>query len=579
MRRLGFVGNIQEVFNKIDTNQTGAITLKDLDPTADQLLVDFRTLLLKKYGTYIKAWQALDTNRNGVLEEHELVEQCAKLDFRDQEQAQLLFKYLLDSPGKVAIHMADLDPGAMQAYYRGDIEALSWLEKAKKLRLQIASDRQAELDLRMGSNDWKTLKKDLILRYGSILSAWRQGLDYSVNGKISFTEFSKACRNMGFLGNVQKIFAEMDTDGSGIITFDEVDHTWFVRIQNFHQRLLSKYNTYEGAWRALDANRNNMLEEVEFEDVCTSIGYTDSSPKDLFMQLRHDKHQKHLTLQDIDCQGVILKGVLTAGGTMGKDDMCNTKASLTSSNTIFMRRDDDLLSPQEKAKIDLANSQKLRASVKDKQLAANCAKSLKQLLVRKYGSITAAWRQGLNFSGNGKCSFIEFSKACRDVGFNGNIKAAFKEMNPKGKGIITFDELDHEWFTKLSLFRDLCEDHFGNLANSLDAFDKNKNNTIEVEEVEEVCKAIGYSYDPEALFKQLRRDPARKFITMDDINAKGVITWAATRFEAAGSTIKLNTTASKVNTANDSKAQLARSAELSGTGGLSSTKGPTRYFQ
>merc|ERR1719453_1011281 len=106
--------------------------------------------------------------------------------------------------------MADIDPGAMQAYYRGDVEDITPTEKARRHLVEMAEARQKEIDMRMGASDWLQLKKELISHYGSITCGWRQGLDTSGDGKLSFLEFSKACRNMGFLGNVKKIFSDMD---------------------------------------------------------------------------------------------------------------------------------------------------------------------------------------------------------------------------------------------------------------------------------------------------------------------------------------------------------------------------------
>merc|ERR1719218_34836 len=106
-----------------------------------------------------------------------MVEICTKHNF--DGDAKFLFKLMLDNPGKTVIHMADLDPAAMQAYYRGDLEALSPTEKAKKARVLKEQEVQAEKDMRMGASDWKTLKRELIRQYGSITGAWRNGLDFS----------------------------------------------------------------------------------------------------------------------------------------------------------------------------------------------------------------------------------------------------------------------------------------------------------------------------------------------------------------------------------------------------------------
>lgn len=577
MRRQGFTGNIQQVFIELDSDKKGAITLADMDIAASQMLEDFRKLLLDKFdGSYIKAWAAMDSNRNGVLEENELVEECEKLGY--DGDAKLLFKYLLDGPGKMGIHMVDLDPKATQAYYRGDVEAMSPQEKSKKLIEERKAREKAEQESRMGAHNWQALKKDLIRHYGSITAAWRNCLDASANGKVSFTEFSKSCRHMNFHGNVKDAFKELDDDKSGIITFNEVDPVWFARIQDFSEKLVVKYSSYESAWRALDSNGNNMLEEAELADVCKDLGFEACPSGELFRQLRLEKTQRYLTLEDLECKGIILAGVYTAGESSPSRHSSKGTPNASSSPTsqkFFAKRESQLLSPQEKAKADRKLIQDARKEMKDKQLAANNANSLKASFIRKYGSITAAWRYGLDFSGNGKVSFIEFSKACREIGFNGNIQEAFKGLNTSKTGIVTFDEMDHEWFQLLSSFRDLLQAKYGDLANSMKVFDKNGNNMIEVDELEAVCQDIGYIGEASELFKQLRANPTRRFITMDDIHAKGIIAWAAARQSEQNETTSPQNSEKK--NAKDFRHQASRSSELSQTA-TPASKTNKRYF-
>lgn len=70
LRRMGFVGDLKKTFNGLDVDKKGAVTLQDLDPEAHEVVSEFRTLLLEKYGTYIKGWKAMDTNGNGSIDEN-----------------------------------------------------------------------------------------------------------------------------------------------------------------------------------------------------------------------------------------------------------------------------------------------------------------------------------------------------------------------------------------------------------------------------------------------------------------------------------------------------------------------------
>eukprot|EP00931_Biecheleriopsis_adriatica_P027604 TRINITY_DN16582_c0_g1_i1.p1 TRINITY_DN16582_c0_g1~~TRINITY_DN16582_c0_g1_i1.p1 ORF type:complete len:1009 (+),score=225.01 TRINITY_DN16582_c0_g1_i1:89-3028(+) len=307
MRELGFCGNINACFQAIDTMKAGYITLRDLDPEAHDLLFEFRKFLLDRFGSYIKAWKAIDLDRSGTLQKHELVKVCTEHGFNGDMHK--LFKYLVEHPAKTFVTMADIDPAAMRAYYRGDLEALSPAEKGKAARLEREEARKKEKSKLLGAKDVKSMKKELIRKYGTITAAWRYGLDVTSNGKVSFMDMAKACRAISFVGDIREFFKELDDDGSGVISFAELDAKWHSRLMIFQNLLLSRYTTYELAWACLDDNKNNQIDRNEFVSVCADLGYPggEAEAAQLFRQLLPDFGQHFLTLQDLDVTSLVGK--------------------------------------------------------------------------------------------------------------------------------------------------------------------------------------------------------------------------------------------------------------------------------
>ena len=51
---------------------------------------------------------------------------------------------------------------------------------------------------------------------------WRV-MDSDQSGKLCFTEWCVACRSVGYSGDVRVIWAELDYDNSGVVSFSELD--------------------------------------------------------------------------------------------------------------------------------------------------------------------------------------------------------------------------------------------------------------------------------------------------------------------------------------------------------------------
>jgi len=69
------------------------------------------------------------------------------------------------------------------------------------------------------------LKRILVAKYGSVVAAWNEALDADGSGELSYREFLDACRALGFKGSLKKVFQELDKDGSGVISVNELDPT------------------------------------------------------------------------------------------------------------------------------------------------------------------------------------------------------------------------------------------------------------------------------------------------------------------------------------------------------------------
>lgn len=169
------------------------------------------------------------------------------------------------------------------------------LARAQRSESPKAKERQA-----LGAADIESLKKLLVRKYGSICAAWRHVLDLDGNGKLSFLEWCKGLRAVGFEGNIKGTYKQLDDDNSGIVTLNELEPELSMRIKDFRIKLHAKYGTHiDDMWRLIDENGNNQLDPGEFDEVCVNIGYEGNS-MELFKQFRSHPSRKFLNKEDFN---------------------------------------------------------------------------------------------------------------------------------------------------------------------------------------------------------------------------------------------------------------------------------------
>eukprot|EP00931_Biecheleriopsis_adriatica_P114679 TRINITY_DN90598_c0_g1_i1.p1 TRINITY_DN90598_c0_g1~~TRINITY_DN90598_c0_g1_i1.p1 ORF type:complete len:1547 (+),score=371.71 TRINITY_DN90598_c0_g1_i1:74-4642(+) len=406
---------------------------------------------------------------------------------------------------------------------------------------QAQAHRAKEKGKDLGAHEWTALRKLLIAKYGSITGAWRNHLDKGNLGKLPFQTFVSKARDLSFSGNAKASFAEIDSDGSGVITFDEVDREWCSRLSDFHTRLLAKFEDYQSAWRNVDVNGNNMLEDFEFASMCEDVGYQ-GDPKKLFKQHLRVPGARYCTVEDLRDVGKILqvslaskKQVVQRSQTRLRSQSDGSTLSTKgkgqrSKKVILEERVDGFV--QRQAEPSPQNRIRLEASALQRELlhhsrseadvllsGAQGPQGFRQVLANKFGSVATAWRTGLDSDGNGKISLGEFLMCCQKMNFTGNFKKLWKELDTDTDGFISLHDLDPVAATELDDFRTFCLNKYGS---TLHAWQQgiNPDGLLGVPEklFASRCKDMGFEGDGRKLFKLLRTDHFRKDLRIEDFD-------------------------------------------------------------
>lgn len=158
---------------------------------------------------------------------------------------------------------------------------------------------------------------------------------------------------------------------------------------------------------------------------------------------------------------------------------------------------------------------------KGADMAPSTLLAFKAALKHRFGSITRAWRVVMDVDGNGRLSFREFCHALREVGYVGDFKTLWYQLDEDLSGEITLHELDPENAMLLERFRTACFSRYGSMHRAWKmCLDRDASGIIQPEEFADACKEMGMTDDPreaEALFDLLDLDRARG-ISEDEVD-------------------------------------------------------------
>jgi len=317
-------------------------------------------------------------------------------------------------------------------------------------------------------NDFQLTMKKLMAEKGeSSLTSWFRHFDTNGNGKIDYEEFYSGLQRLNYVGDIKRLWREVDIDGSGEITFDEIDAD-SAQVWNMFRR-----------W----------------------CGSKFSGPKDMVQKLQQAYDQQ--------CPGSeIVRGALTKdqwsgglpllGWAHGYEPvfyeamMKSGDEQLVVRNLRWLQGEVDQHHARMEAKRHA--QRQLEKQVAKRQAGQYALKEFKSFLKRQFGNLFRAWRKVLDKDESMTVQKHELFKACRQLDYHGDVRSLWHALDFDDSGVATLDEFDPYTARLLALFLAWQEKIWGK-RNSFAMFkemDTSRNNKISFDKFCRECELRGF---------------------------------------------------------------------------------------
>jgi len=552
-RAMGYHGNFKKLWAELDEKKTGMVSLMEIDADVGHYIGTFKHALLQKYGDMVTAWfQCIDVKREGRIQERSLRTAVGTLGL-DLNPAKL-FSFLRSPSSQEGVTFQEFDPEAWKKYMSGDYsnlvlpdsrEFLDDLPEAaghmpesvtdrrqggvEQMRRSMNKDAQdqrkqehEQMDkFKVGLKSAGGFRQALAHRFGSLLGAWREALDYDGNNRLTFGEFCLALNRLGMHGEVRKLWCQLtkSTDESGFLVFRDLDPQTDTMLSELRKKLTQEYENMLMAWiKGLDTRGTGLVTEKQFVQCCRKIGFGGNA-RELFKRMQPDAGRTLMTIRDFDTKAF---HALSRGDFRMLSEPAQGHHGKSPLELTFHQRNEAGFFYQIRRAADASRRKEFAKACRVAHPSAysiNTIEDFQDLCIRKYGSLIAAWRQCLDEHGNGKLTFGEFCDALRRLGYAGEFRSLFKEYDREQKGYICLADLDPEADVLVSDFLDLLGERFGTLDLAWrDGFHQDPHGSITKKDVMEACAALGYAHDAEKLYGCLQTSPGKQLITIWDID-------------------------------------------------------------
>jgi len=267
---MGWQGDVRLLFSAFDKDNSGYVSIEELDARAAELLAHFHDFIMSKFGNATAAFQAFDKYNQKKLKQHEFISQVKNHGF--QHPAKLLFH--------------GLDHKEMKAVM---CEDLLFLDRWKPPAFLTRSANPQAME------EFKSL---LVRNYKNFLKAWRHCLDQDSSNRCNFGEFDSACQKLKFKGDTAGAWRALDEDLSGYITLQEIDPASSIALANFRRWCDEEFGSVRSAFSVFDNSGDNEVTYREWRRSLRIYGF-EGDARELFWALDVERSGT-LSLQEVE---------------------------------------------------------------------------------------------------------------------------------------------------------------------------------------------------------------------------------------------------------------------------------------
>lgn len=242
---MAWEGDVRMLWSAFDKDESGYITMEELDSPSATSLAYFKRFVDEKFGNTSKAFRAFDKQKKRRLTQGEFVEAVKGAGF-----------HLPAGPLYGAF-----DINKVKVIKEEDMQFLNdW--KPTQFLLADANAEAAE-----------EVRGRLLSHYRSYLKAWRHILDADGSNRCNWDEFAGACKKIGFKGDIPGAWRHFDEDLSGFLTLSEFDPVSSKLLAKFKHWCDEEFGGVRSAFGVFDSDGSNEVSYREFRRSCRIYGF------------------------------------------------------------------------------------------------------------------------------------------------------------------------------------------------------------------------------------------------------------------------------------------------------------------